>query len=515
MIPINASSGQYDSLQRVPGDTLPAIDFLTMADLHHAVVMEAATGVMIVSASIRPMVTEFVNPAFERITGYTSAEVVGQPPGRLSNNDLDQPGLYELQRAIAAGMPAKVIVRNYRKDGSLFWNELSISPVRDGAGRLSHWLGLLNDVTAFQSAQNELLARGMRLETLSSLSADGLVTFDANERVAYVNKALLDHLGLAQSEILGATIREFDGLFSSCSDPRQPVIAMADSLPVSARTDSHADESVSELHLLKPEPRVLLRRILRGSHGVSWLAYFQDITKARQVEQIKSEFLATAAHELRTPMASILGFAELLQQRQFDQATMHDLLDIIVRQSRRITDLLNELLDLARIEARRGKDFKRIEVDVRDVVRTATEAMPELAGRLSLTGMKEAVMVKVDIGKIQQALTNLLSNAVKFSAPDAEVSVAIRQERAASRVGITVKDHGIGMTKAERARLGERFFRADPSGNVPGTGLGVSLLKEIINLHGGHFDAACAPGKGCSMTVWLPLSQPGAASPPA
>jgi PAS domain S-box-containing protein len=121
VIPINASSGQYDSLQRVPGDTLPAIDFLTMADLHHAVVMEAATGVMIVSASIRPMVTEFVNPAFERITGYTSAEVVGQPPGRLSNNDLDQPGLYELQRAIAAGMPAKVIVRNYRKDGSLFW----------------------------------------------------------------------------------------------------------------------------------------------------------------------------------------------------------------------------------------------------------------------------------------------------------------------------------------------------------------------------------------------------------
>jgi signal transduction histidine kinase len=246
--------------------------------------------------------------------------------------------------------------------------------------------------------------------------------------------------------------------------------------------------------------------VLPGGHDVSCLAYFQDITKARQLEQMKSEFLATAAHELRTPMASILGFAELLQQRQFDEKTLHEVVEIIVRQSRRITDMLNELLDLARIEARRGKDFICHDTDIREVVRAAVAPVQKGARQIVLEGMDVSATVSVDAGKIQQALTNLLNNAAKFSAPDTPISVSIRREDSSWRAGIVVSDRGIGMTEAQLARLGERFYRVDPSGNVPGTGLGISLVKEIINLHGGTFEPACSPGDGCRMTVWLPMA---------
>ncbi len=482
-----------------------AVSTETLEKLHQAVVMESKTGVMIVSAMIDPMATIFVNQAYEKITGYSAAESVGKAPGRLHRDDGDQPGLRELRQALSSGRATSVVLRNYRKDGQLFWNDLSVSPVRDAQGRLTHWLGLVNDVSAQKKAQEEMLDWAFRLEALASLSMDGLATFDGQRRVSYVNRALLDLLGLNQSSVIGLDIGEFDRLFRERSESGKPYpeIYGAELCGANGR---NCPESAAEIQLAGPPPRTLLRRVLPGGHDVSCLAYFQDITKARQLEQMKSEFLATAAHELRTPMASILGFAELLQQRQFDEKTLHEVVEIIVRQSRRITDMLNELLDLARIEARRGKDFICHDTDIREVVRAAVAPVQKGARQIVLEGMDVSATVSVDAGKIQQALTNLLNNAAKFSAPDTPISVSIRREDSSWRAGIVVSDRGIGMTEAQLARLGERFYRVDPSGNVPGTGLGISLVKEIINLHGGTFEPACSPGDGCRMTVWLPMA---------
>jgi PAS domain S-box-containing protein len=484
-----------------------------MAALHQAVVMEASTGVIIVSAMTTPKTTLFINPAYEAITGYSAAEVVGRRPGRLSRGDVDQPDLYELHRAIAEERATVVTLYNHRKDGQACWNELSISPVHDGQGRLTHWLGLLNDVSERKKAQNELISLAVRLDALTSLSTDGLMSIDKNLCVSYINTVLLKFIDLRQSDVLGLPVREFDRAFRKHCNADQTFPDICD-LALNDKGKNAAWELISEMHLTSSEPRILTRRILRGSHDVSWLVYFHDITKSRQLEQMKSEFLATAAHELRTPMASIMGFAELLQQRQFDAKTLQEVLDIIVRQSRRITDLLNELLDLARIEARRGMDFKRVTTDVRNIVRAAVETRQQEPGRISLTGMDEKILVSVDTGKIQQALTNLLSNAIKFSAPDAAIAVAVKRDEAARRVGIAIQDHGIGMSPAQQERLGERFYRVDPSGSIPGTGLGVSLLKEIIHLHGGEFEPRCAAGKGCCMTVWLPIVAPEANDTP-
>lgn len=347
-------------------------------------ILASTNGIMIVESSPAGLTTVFVNPAFEAITGYARDEVIGKPPGRLHHGDAEQAALDELRQAIAAHRPTRVVLRNYRKDGSLFWNELSVSPVRDGHGRLTHFIGILN-----------------------------------------------------------------------------------------------------------------------------------DITKAYEIEEIKSEFLATAAHELRTPMASIYGYAELLLKRSYTAEQSRELLEIILRQSQRVTDLLNELLDLARIEARRGKDFVLVLQDLRPIVHGVVAAFPDSSRRIVINMPDEPLLVTVDKEKIHQALLNILGNALKFSEPEKMVSIAMqcRAGQAPAAVGVAIRDQGIGMSAGQLARLGERFFRADVSGKVPGTGLGVSLAKEIAVLHGGTLEASSELGKGSCLTLWLPQALPTASWP--
>ena len=471
--------------------------------------MASSSGIIIVSMSSRPSIVEIVNPAYETITGYAPAEIVGQPPGKLSETDRDQPGLRELRCAIAEERSATVTLRNYRKDGTLFWNRLSVSPVHDSHGRLTHYVGILNDITAQKSAEEQVMAWVRRLDMLSAMSVDGLVALDMNSRVSYANDAFLRAFELDLPAVMRLELRDLDQHLAQCCDPRYPYPSI-EAHPSTLGVDG-AFNCEMEIQLARPRRRVLLRTIRQGSHETSLLLYFQDITKARELEEMKSEFLATAAHELRTPMASILGFSELLLQRDFDAESSRDPLEIIVRQAHRVTDLLNELLDLARIEARRGKDFKLAVEDLRPIVEAVISSIPESTDRVLINAPDRVALVNVDKQKIHQVLSNLLSNALKFSPPDESVTISMRltADEKLPRISVAIEDRGIGMSAAQMVRFGERFWRADPSGVIPGTGLGVSLVKEIIQLHGGSLEVSSEFGKGSCITFYLPLAAHG------
>ena len=485
-----------------------------MGKLAERAIMASTNGIMIVEAGAGRLTTVYVNPAFEVLTGYSSAEVVDAPPGRLHENDREQAGLDELRQAIAAQRATKVVLRNYRKDGKLFWNELSISPVLDAEGRVTHYIGILNDIGDQKHAEQELMTWAMRLDALTTMSAEGLVSFDEKGHLSYVNDAFLRLSGLSAAEVRGIQSADFDEIFGRQCDPNYPCRGTSEDLADLRESGCIMIREV-ELHLLQPQKRILLRMSKKGNHGTSLLLYYQDVTKARELEELKSEFLATAAHELRTPMASILGYTELLLLRNFDAEQRRELLEIILRQGRRVTDLLNELLDLARIEARRGKDFNFIVQDLREIVRGVAEVSDTSAVRVLVEMPDEPLNVRVDKEKIHQALLNVVSNALKFSPADKPVTLAICRKvgEGAGKIGVAVTDQGIGMTSEQMVRLGERFFRADVSGKVPGTGLGVSLTKEIVELHGGEVEVSSEFGKGSRFALWLPLALPAQSRP--
>ncbi|MCB1887098.1 MAG: PAS domain S-box protein [Rhodocyclaceae bacterium] len=461
----------------------------------------------------------YANDAFTRITGYEVAEVIGTNCRFLQGQETSQPELDTLREALASESECQVVLRNFRKDGRMFWNELSMAPVRDPqTGRVTHYVGVQTDVTDKRDAEARMFEWFVRLDTIFTLSPDGFVSFDSEGRLAFANPAFERMVGLNVGELEGMSIEAFDACLRERCDPAQPFPALSDCMADCDTCDQRETCARSQdrhvLTLMQPTHRVLSRSIRQaGADAASRVVYFRDITRESEVDRMKSEFLSTAAHELRTPMASIMGFSELLLNRKYDEGRTRDLLETINRQSTRLTQLLNELLDLARIEARAGKDFRIDRIGLDRIVDETLKALMMPGDRRHVTVMRPDPMpeVEVDAAKIQQALTNILSNAYKYSPEGGEITLRIllEGEGAGQRVGLEVTDQGIGMTPEQTARAFERFFRADSSGNIPGTGLGLSLVKEIVELHGGRVALESRSGAGTRITLWLPVASGG------
>jgi len=507
-----------DEAGRVQGFTGTLIDMTERhqweEELHlrDRALQASSNGIVIADTSRPDNPVIYANPAFERMTGYSQEEILGHNCRILQCEETDQGRLDDIRAALRDGTETTVILRNERKDGSRFWNELSISPVCDAStGAVTHYVGVQNDVTAKIDAEKQLFEWYVRLSTIFTLSPDGFVFFDNTDRLAYLNPAFERMVGLNSGDLEGKTEAEFDDILRGLSDPAMPYVSVFD-------MDDEPDEDglcgLSTLTLAGPGQRVLQRSVRRcESDAATKVFYFRDVTRETEVDRMKSEFLSTAAHELRTPMASIMGFSELLLTRKFDETRSADLLETINRQSKRLTGLLNELLDLARIEARAGKDFKIERIPLRKLI-------DETVAALMIPGDERPVQMQLpaqlpdinaDWAKMTQALTNILSNAYKYSPQGGDICLDVLEQppgegRRHPMIGIRVSDHGLGMTPEHTAMAFERFFRADDSGNIPGTGLGLSLVKEIVELHGGRVGLESALGEGTKITLWLPVS---------
>jgi signal transduction histidine kinase len=262
-----------------------------------------------------------------------------------------------------------------------------------------------------------------------------------------------------------------------------------------------------------PQRRVLQVRSVAVDGDVS-AVYLQDITEAHDIDRMKSDFLSAAAHELRTPLASIYGFTELMLVRTMSPEKQKELLGTIHRQAKSLMDLINELLDLSRIEARQGKDLSIAPCTVASLVEGTVSGLHYKADKHRLhTALEHGdSVVLVDADKTRQALLNVLSNAVKYSPLGGDVTVTtdLRNAGGQPQVGLRVTDQGLGMDEEQCRRAFERFYRAEPLGDIPGTGLGLSLVQEIMQLQSGAVELVSTPGEGTTVTLWLPLLESGA-----
>jgi signal transduction histidine kinase len=237
------------------------------------------------------------------------------------------------------------------------------------------------------------------------------------------------------------------------------------------------------------------------------VAYFRDITEAHELDRAKSRFVATAAHELRTPIAVITGYAEFLQASDPPPVQRGEILDTMRRHGDQITGIVSELLDLARIEARAGRDFTMVRQALAPVVNRYIDGfrVAEYARVPTLDGDIGDAEVFLDADKFCQALGNVLANACKYS-PSSE-PIAVRLVAADSDVGVSVVDRGEGMDEETRQRIFERFYRRNrrPASRAPP---GMSIVKEIMDIHGGRIEIESTPGTGTVVTLWLPRAAP-------
>lgn len=416
-----------------------------------------------------------------------------------------------------------------RKDGHTYIAEVSVSRVtwgdqtftlvtqRDISQRKAVEIELENYrlglETLVQQRTKELNDRSGQLNAIFALSPDGFVSFDDHHAVNFVNQSFLRMTGLEHPQLMGCTEADFSELLSRRCLPGAVFPSLAQ-LRAAGQKDS-APNQAGDVGLryrfeLNHGGNRVIEVGLRVSEAsqVSQVLYFRDITRESEVEQMKSEFLSTAAHELRTPMASIYGYAELLLNPDFDTNIRREMVGTIYRQAELMSSIINELLDLARIEARRGKDFVIEQLTLDEVVNLAVAGFKPPGEREPprVTPPDGVLWVRADRRKLQQAVLNIVSNAYKYSPKGGSVQLHYRREHTDSgeRVGIEVSDQGIGMTEAQRSRVCERFYRADSSGKIPGTGLGMSIVQEIIALHHGEVAIASEPGVGTAVILWLP-----------
>ena len=350
--------------------------------------------------------------------------------------------------------------------------------------------------------RDELQDSNAQLNTLFKLSPDGFVALSSENIVQFANPAFEIITGISKQSIL----QQHESVLNLELEKRAQFPEQFKGISAYFSADGEVP-APHELVLLSPH-KVVLQII--GMHSdasnISKILYLRDITSEAEVANLKSEFISHAAHELRTPMTSIYGYIELLLKRSFDERLRREMLEAMQRQAGLIVNMINELLDLARIDALGGKDFNFSVINVNELLTKIVSdlELEKASWNILLDLPASAVTISGDVEKIRQAIMNVLTNAQKYSPEGKEINITLLISD--NKAGIAVRDQGIGMSEEQLKHVGERFWRADMSGSTPGTGLGMSIVKEIVDFHGGHVEIKSIPDAGTTVTLWLPVA---------
>jgi PAS domain S-box-containing protein len=445
------------------------------------------------------------NQKSAEITGFHASEVLGKDLVKEFITANYHHSVTEvLQNALRGDETSNFEFPLYTKNNKLVMVLLNATTRRDALGNVVGVVGVGQDITELDSYRSEMevkvTKRTHELNTMLELSPDGLVLVSDDNCIRYLNPAFLDMTGFKPDKLLGKPAKVFIESMNNLFDPEK-------------MEDLRCIDGEQLVYLLRPVVRILHCSI-RTMYGLTGakegqVLYFRDVTHETEVDRMKSEFLSTAAHELRTPLASIYGFSELLMSRNYDKKTSCDIYKTIHRQSLNLKHLLDELLDLSRIEARAGKDFYMEYNTLQEIVEeSCIEVGGAFSGRkVNLQRPRTWPLLSFDIEKMRQVFRNLLSNGFKYSAKSEDINLqtSVREKDGNKQFGVSIIDNGIGMTPEQLERVGERFYRADQSGSIPGSGLGVSLVKEITSIHGGDVEFMSVMGQGTAATVWLPI----------
>jgi signal transduction histidine kinase/CheY-like chemotaxis protein/HAMP domain-containing protein len=345
--------------------------------------------------------------------------------------------------------------------------------------------------TAFNTMGRDLAEASARVETqrqrlattMESLG-DGLVIVDPGDRVTTMNP---------RARELAAGLQPGGAAYG----PHSPLPRLHEALAGEV-TVQHAGGALA----------ITAARLAGPEGGVVWT--LRDITERARLEQAKSDFVATASHELRSPLTSIKGFIELLESTNSENLTprQHEFIGIVLQSTDRLVDLVNDLLDIARIESGQFEIHAR-SVDLRSTVEEVAALMQprllEKRQRLDLDIAEPRPPALADPARVRQIVTNLVTNAHLYTAEGGTITLRLGGDRDATR--ITVSDSGRGMSADDLQRIFDRFYRgASDERRSPGTGLGLAIVKSLVDMHGGSIEVASERGRGTTFTIELPAA---------
>jgi signal transduction histidine kinase/ActR/RegA family two-component response regulator len=335
-------------------------------------------------------------------------------------------------------------------------------------------------------------------------TVDGIALVDGDGKKLLWNQAYeraATDLGLRPEASIAEDVEAIAGFTADPAGCRAFADSLAANRELKARYDLELPDARRSLQILSGPVRGL------SSDLIGRIFVFRDVTTEREAGRLKSELVATVSHELRTPLTAVVGFAELLGNSELDDSTQKRYLRVISSEAARLTALVNDFLDLHRIE-HGAFDVTLEPVDVAELLReqvgvfSAQSTLHSLGADLPETPL----IVLGERNRLAQVFANLLSNAIKYSPRGGPIDVRARQ--VGESVEVSVRDSGLGIPEQQRDMIFTKFFRVDSSDarRIGGTGLGLALCREIVEAHGGEIDFDTVEGEGSTFSIRLPAA---------
>jgi len=359
----------------------------------------------------------------------------------------------------------------------------------------------LNEMSESLAARIEEITRDHnQLEAMLGSMTEGVIAADSEERIVHIN-AVAQRLSSAEGDV---------------SDMRTWEVLRIPALTEAIKQAIQKGERVEdEIEITQPEGDLFFDVDVAPWHDgsgtiVGAVAALHDVTRLRELERVRRDFVANASHELKSPITAIRGIAEtMLNDPAMDEEHRERFVTSVLEESMRMSALVGDLLQISRLEQGRAQT-KLEQLDLRKVAVDAVAAANDKARaggiELSLDQGGEALPVMASAGDLQSALGNLIDNALKFT--DTGGSVKVLLERRAGRAALEVRDTGAGIPREHLGRVFERFYRVDTarSRELGGTGLGLSIVKNVMQSHGGEVRVESTLGEGSLFTILLPLT---------
>lgn len=482
-----------------------------------------------------------VNPIRREMLGYSEEELLGRHYQEFTHPEDVEDDLRINAEAREQGRNHYQLEKRFvRSDGSVAWTRITVSMVRNDEGEIQYSISLAEDITDRKRAE-EALAELFQLERVARENveklaaeraailgqvAEGIIIADPDGRITFVNEVAHRIHGVNELDVPVESYPDVYHLFTMDGAPYPP-----DETPLARAVRKGETVVDAEWRIRQPDETEVVAQgsatPVVGEDGdrLGAVVTFRDVTAQHEVERQKDDFLSAVAHDLRTPLTSIKGRIQLVRRRAERAARqpatfLEDLERIDVSATKMVT-LINELLDVANIQIGRPLNLVRRPVDLVDLARSVAAEHQQAAGehRILVEASVPELVGKWDATRLERVLANLLSNAIKYSPRGGNITVGVA--RVKDEVGaepgprpggtrrrwavLEVKDQGVGIPAEDLPRIFERFHRGENvTGKIPGTGIGLAAVREIVRQHGGSVTVESEEGVGTTFLVRLP-----------
>lgn len=454
---------------------------------------------------------EFVNDAVGRVLGYSEDDLIGKPFKKLVDTNWDDFHNNTLSQVHGGKTISGADVELISKDGEKIPVSFSASPLKDPVGNIFGIVGVSTDISKIRELFADVTAERNKLTTTMESIIDGVLALDFDGKVTMTNPAALKMLGVARSDILG---NEFDKVITLTEGGDR--VLVKELLP---KEEPKADAIITQkenIQLVTKFGKELYvnltsSEIKEGREvGLGAILTLNDVSKEKELEEMKLDFVSMAAHELRTPLTAIRGYLSVLQEETMQSLSkeQRSFLDKAFISSSQLAALVENLLSVSKIE----RGAMRLELEdsnwkevLQETFNNFIPIVKEKNIKFKLNCPEDLPKVMVDKFRISEVLSNLLANAINYTTPGRSVTVSA--EKGDNEIITHVKDTGQGIPESALPKLFSKFFRVSGvlEQGSKGTGLGLYISKAIIDMHKGRIWVKSKLGVGSTFSFTVPM----------